>query len=121
MDWRAIAAPLLLLAPAVTLSSDPFNSIQPEDAYPVAEAPAEFDPYAGLVSRVQERLRVLGFDAGPVNGDFGSRTQAALAQFQLAHNVPVSGQLDDATLGELGVERGGGAAAGASSEPEPGS
>ena len=106
MDWRAIAAALLLLAPAVSLSSGgPFTSMHPEEAYPDPKAPADFDPYAGLVSRVQERLRTLGFDAGPVNGDFGSKTQAALAQFQLASGVPVSGQLDQPTLDELGVQR----------------
>lgn len=35
------------------------------------------DPYTGFVSRVQEKLRELGFDAGAVNGDFGGKTQAA--------------------------------------------
>ena len=41
-------------------------------------------PYAEFNKRVQQKLQELGFDAGPVNGDFGSKTQAALAQFQLA-------------------------------------
>lgn len=54
---------------------------------------------------MQEKLRELGFDAGPVNGDFGSKTQAALAQFQLSRAIPASGQLDDQTLAELGVKR----------------
>lgn len=120
MDWRALAAAVLLLAPAFTLSSGPFTSINPEQDDPDAEAASEFNPYAGLVSRVQAQLRTLGFYAGPVNGEFGSNTQAALAQFQLLSGVPVSGQLDDPTLAELGVEREG-AAAGASSEPAPGS
>jgi peptidoglycan hydrolase-like protein with peptidoglycan-binding domain len=105
MEWRALAAALVLLAPALSFSSSPFTDNHPEEAYPDPEVPADFDPYAGLVSRVQERLRTLGFDAGPVNGDFGSKTQAALAQFQLAAGVPVSGQLDKPTLEELGVER----------------
>lgn len=105
MNWRAVAAAVLLLAPALSFSGSPFTDIHPEEAYPEPEVPADFDPYAGLVSRVQERLRNLGFDAGPINGDFGSKTQAALAQFQLASGVPVSGQLDKPTLEELGVER----------------
>jgi len=59
----------------------------------------------GFISEVQEKLRSLGFDAGPVNGDFGSKTQAALAQFQLSRTIPASGQLDNETLDELGVKR----------------
>jgi len=66
---------------------------------------------------VQEKLRALGFDAGPVNGDFGTKTQAALAQFQLTASLPVSGQLDDPTLDELGVQRDADASAGATSNP----
>jgi peptidoglycan hydrolase-like protein with peptidoglycan-binding domain len=97
MDWRAIAAAALLLAPAVMLA-------EPEAASPDSEIRAD-DPYSGLISQVQERLSSLGFDAGPANGDFGTQTQAALAQFQLLHGVPVSGQLDAPTLEQLGVER----------------
>lgn len=58
-----------------------------------------------LVSQMQERLRELGFYSGPVNGDFGPYTQAALVQFQLSVPVPASGQLDPPTLEALGLER----------------
>ena len=66
---------------------------------------ASSDPYTGFISEVQQKLREFGFDAGPVNGDFGPQTQAALAQFQLSRTIPASGQLDDVTLQELGVKR----------------
>ena len=115
MDWRAVAAAVLIVAPALTVGGGAFTSLHPEEAYPDPEVPADFDPYAELVSKVQAKLRELGFDAGPINGDFGSKTQAALAQFQLANLIPVSGSLDDATLAELGVERKGQAAAGSTS------
>jgi peptidoglycan hydrolase-like protein with peptidoglycan-binding domain len=115
MDWRAVAAALLLVAPALTVGGGAFTSIHPEEAYPDPQESIRPDPYSGLISRVQEKLRELGFDAGPINGDFGSKTQAALAQFQLSNDVAVSGQLDDATLAALGVERDGQAAAGATS------
>jgi hypothetical protein len=105
MDWRAFAATVLVLAPALTFSGSPFTSNHPEEAYPDPELPAYFDPYAGLISQVQRKLRERGFDGGPVDGDFSSKTQAALAQLQLSAGIPVSGQLDDATLAELGVER----------------
>src|SRR5512134_4189854 len=71
----------------------------------VAMAQGADHPYTGFISEVQEKLRSLGFDPGPVNGDFGFDTQAALAQFQLSRTIPASGQLDDQTLEVLGVKR----------------
>jgi peptidoglycan hydrolase-like protein with peptidoglycan-binding domain len=62
--------------------------------------------YSGLIARVQERLIALGFDPGPVNGYFGAKTQAALAQYQLSVPIPASGSLDDETLSNLGIRRG---------------
>lgn len=61
-------------------------------------------PYDELVKQVQQKLHEQGFDAGPVNGDFGAKTQAALAQFQLATLLPASGMPDARTLLELGIE-----------------
>jgi hypothetical protein len=78
----------LLAAPLAALAAEPLT-----------------DPYQPLIRQVQERLNQLGFDAGPVNGDFSEKTQAALAQFQLANVIPASGQLDPPTLAELGVPR----------------
>jgi peptidoglycan hydrolase-like protein with peptidoglycan-binding domain len=105
MDWRTYAVVVLLVAPSLTIGSSSFTSIHPEEAYPDPQPPALADPYSGLVSTVQERLRLLGFDPGPVNGDFGAKTQAALTQFQLAAGVRESGQLDAKTLSELGIDR----------------
>jgi len=113
-----------MVAPLGALAADAFTSLHPEEALPdPAEQPSP-DPYTGFISRVQEGLRALGFDAGPVNGDFGTKTQAALAQFQLSRAIPASGQLDDQTLAELGLRRDNPqdsavAAAGASAAPEP--
>jgi hypothetical protein len=87
--------------------SGAFNEIHPEEAYPDnlprLAAPGED---SALIQQVQQKLRAHGFDAGPVNGDFGSKTQAALAQFQLSQNLPVSGGLDSPTLNALGVVAG---------------
>lgn len=82
-----------------------FTALHPEEAYPDPKGQPSPDAYSGFVSKVQEKLRELGFGAGPVNGDFGAKTQAALAQFQLSRTIPASGQLDDMTLAELGVQR----------------
>ena len=70
-----------------------------------------------FVKQAQEQLAALGFYAGPINGDFGPNTQAALVQFQLSRILPASGQLDAETSLELGVARDASAAAGGSAEP----
>jgi peptidoglycan hydrolase-like protein with peptidoglycan-binding domain len=119
---RRLALAFLLLAPLLAplgaLGADPFTSLHPEDAYPDPVGQPSADPYSGFITKVQEKLRELGFDGGPPNGDFGPKTQSALAQFQLSRNVPASGQLDDPTLAELGVQREiAQASAGATSEP----
>ena len=62
------------------------------------------NPYKDLFKQVQEKLSAEGFDPGPADGTFNSKTQAALAQFQLSRAMPASGALDDMTLWELGVE-----------------
>ena len=72
---------------------------------------------------MQEKLRALGFYAGPVNGDIGPNTQAALAQFQLSIPIPASGQLDEQTVAALGVKKdatvSGGASEGSSAVAMP--
>ena len=117
------AVAVLLIVPLSALAADPFTSLHPEAALPDPAEKSTPDPYSGFITRVQEGLRGFGFDAGPVNGDFGSKTQAALAQFQLSRTIPASGQLDDQTLAELGVQRdvpqdSAVASAGASAAPE---
>lgn len=78
--------------------------------------------YGELITRAQERLNALGFDAGQPNGELTARMQAALAQFQLSLAIPAGGQLDERTLAELGVERPpSDASAGPTAEPRPGS
>jgi len=120
---RLAFALLLLLTPLSTLGAGPFTSIHPEEAYPDPTQGGSSDPYTGFITHIQERLRELGFDAGPPNGDFGPKTQTALGQFQLSRDIPASGQLDDATLAELSVQREAAqstdASTGASSEPAP--
>jgi peptidoglycan hydrolase-like protein with peptidoglycan-binding domain len=96
---------ICLLAPLGSIASGPFTALHPEAHEPDPTGQASADPYTGFISEVQDKLRALGFDAGPVNGDFGTKTQAALAQFQLSRTIPASGQLDELTLRELGVDQ----------------
>lgn len=103
---RAYILVFALLAP-VGASAGELTSLHPEEAYP-DDAPLLVSPgaYEPLFKAVQQKLIEEGFDAGPVNGDFGAKTQTALAQFQLARNLPASGGLDQRTLNELGVDLG---------------
>jgi N-acetylmuramoyl-L-alanine amidase len=56
------------------------------------------------VRRVQERLTAAGFDAGPADGEMGERTRAALREFQRARGLDPTGEPNERTLTELGVE-----------------
>jgi peptidoglycan hydrolase-like protein with peptidoglycan-binding domain len=105
VNLRGIAFAILLSAPLSAAAAGEFTALHPEEAYPDPKGQPSLDAYSGLVSKVQEKLRELGFGAGPINGDFGAKTQAALAQFQLSRTIPASGQLDNTTLAELGVQR----------------
>jgi mannosyl-glycoprotein endo-beta-N-acetylglucosaminidase len=95
-----------LLIPFSAIAATPFTSNQPEEAYPDSVPPlASSGPNSEFIKRVQQKLHEQGFDAGPINGDFGAKTQTALGQFQLSRALPASGALDDQTLAELGVSR----------------
>ena len=108
-----------LLGPAGVLAAEenpPAPMEQPpQETQPAPQVPA--DPYLDLNKQVQEKLQALGFYNGPVNGDFGPYTQAALAQFQLSVPVPASGMLDEQTIAALGMEREATASVGASQQP----
>ena len=96
-------ATLLVQSPAI---ADRSFSNYPHEAYPdslpVMTSPG---PYTDFIKQVQEKLHARGFDAGPLNGDFGPKTQTALGQFQISLALPASGALDKETLAALDVER----------------
>ena len=112
---NSVLGSALALALTSAHAGTALSDMHPEEAYadnlpPLVTSPG---PYAPLITDVQQKLHELGFDAGPVNGQFGSKTQAALAQFQLSQTLPASGALDDATLRGLGLARN------AAAEPQP--
>lgn len=53
------------------------------------------------IREAQQQLKEAGFDPGPIDGIFGERTKSALREFQQAHGLPQTGQLDQATRQEL--------------------
>lgn len=58
------------------------------------------DPH-DTTSGVQGRLRALGFDPGPVDGEAGPRTEEALRAFQREHDLTETGEADEATRARL--------------------
>jgi len=101
-----VASALLIGASLPALADQPVGAMHPEetipDNLPRMSSPG---PYDEFTRQMQQKLNELGFDAGPVNGDFGAKTQAALAQFQLASLLPASGMPDAMTLLELDLQR----------------
>jgi N-acetylmuramoyl-L-alanine amidase len=55
----------------------------------------------GGATGLQSRLRNLGYDPGPSDGQPGPRTLAALREFQTDHGLEPTGELDDDTLAKL--------------------
>ncbi|GAB3270938.1 lytic murein transglycosylase [Parahaliea aestuarii] len=65
-------------------------------------ASSETDPVSiAELRRAQEALLAAGYDPGTPDGILGSRTRAALRDFQLAARLPADGYPDRATLNKL--------------------
>ncbi len=56
-----------------------------------------------VVRRAQEALERAGYDIGVSDGQLGPRTVAAIRRFQSDRYLPLTGQLDDATIAALGI------------------
>jgi peptidoglycan hydrolase-like protein with peptidoglycan-binding domain len=54
-----------------------------------------------MTRMVQEALTEKGFDPGPVDGVWGSRTKAALMRFQENAGLTANGEIDGATKSSL--------------------
>jgi photosystem II stability/assembly factor-like uncharacterized protein len=63
-------------------------------------------PSDEVVRRAQEALERAGYEIGTPDGQLGTRTVAAIKRFQADRYLPVSGELDDATLAALVVNLG---------------
>jgi len=50
---------------------------------------------------IQSRLRNLSLYSGAIDGRMGNMSQAAIAQFQMAHEIDVTGKADAATISKL--------------------
>ncbi|MGI9107254.1 MAG: YCF48-related protein [Pyrinomonadaceae bacterium] len=56
-----------------------------------------------MVMRAQAALNAAGYNLGTPDGQAGTRTVAAVRQFQAAKGLPQTGKFDDATLTALGL------------------
>ena len=56
---------------------------------------------AALIMSVQEELAQLGYYHGPIDGIAGPQTARAVRWFQSVDKLPLSGQIDGATLKAL--------------------
>ncbi|MFS8087417.1 MAG: peptidoglycan-binding protein, partial [Acidobacteriota bacterium] len=68
-------------------------------------------PPDDIVRLAQEALERAGYEIGVTDGQLGPRTVAAIKRFQTDRYLPVSGQLDEATIAALGVVNKAGAGA----------
>jgi formylglycine-generating enzyme required for sulfatase activity len=55
-------------------------------------------PTRDMVRQAQEMLAALGYDPGPIDGDMGRRTTAAVTAFQQSKGIPVDGLVSDVLL-----------------------
>ena len=58
-----------------------------------------------LARYVQERLTVLGYDPGPIDGDLGPRTKDAVKRFQSVAGLTVDGRISSTLLTKLRTAR----------------
>ena len=59
--------------------------------------------YSETIVAVQKELAKLGYYNGPIDGTVGPQTETAIRWFQSVEKLPVTGQIDSATLGALSI------------------
>jgi len=76
-----------------------------DESLQVQPAPSEIAPQesAALTMSVQKQLTQLGYYNGPIDGIAGSQTEHAIRWFQSVDKLPVTGQIDSATLQALHI------------------
>ena len=70
--------------------------------------PGYYDPYYlatydNYIVAVQRALAQLGYYHGPVDGVVGPQTEKAIRWFQSVDRLPVTGEIDSATLRALRI------------------
>jgi hypothetical protein len=65
--------------------------------------PAEVTPSQETIIAVQKELTQLGYYHGRLDGLINAQTERAIRWFQSVDKLPVTGQIDDATLNALQI------------------
>jgi peptidoglycan hydrolase-like protein with peptidoglycan-binding domain len=84
---------------AATMSA---MGIDPAALTRTASAAAPLDPT--VVRSIQQRLRRLGVYNGPLDGEWGAGSQAAVERFQRNRGLDPTGDLNPTTLAALGFD-----------------
>jgi hypothetical protein len=93
--------------PAVSATSTPMQTATAAEAQSViTQLRTRFErqritPTA--VRQLQTRLKAVGFPPGPIDGVMGPQTRHALRQFQEAHGLDATGELNGTTRTALGL------------------
>ena len=83
------------------------ESVSPRsaDSVGLSARSGETTSNSAIVRSVQQSLNQKGYDAGAVDGRWGSNTESAVRQFQEANGLAPTGSLDPQTLSALGVSQ----------------
>ena len=76
--------------------------IRPIVPVPVPARPAPASPYRTAVA-VQRALAGRGYYGGPIDGDIGPGSRAAIRAYQADHGMEVTGEIDGPLLRSLGI------------------
>ncbi len=98
-----VAAALLALGSVAALPACSMNSGQYGGGGAPAMAARPPPVSSGMVKQVQSALQQQGMYRGNVDGVWGPETQNAVANYQQAHGLPSTGELNSPTLASLNL------------------
>jgi hypothetical protein len=90
-----------VLVPWIDYDSPGSEPALEEPALLYAAGRDAMDP--AVVRRLQQALAAAGFDPGPIDGEYGPRTTAAVAAFQSVRGLVVDGKVGPQTAEDLGI------------------
>lgn len=76
-------------------------SLAPQFRPKPSDSTAPVNLSTGIIADVQERLYQNNYNPGPIDGQMGETTVAAITQFQRNHALPTTGEIDARFLREL--------------------
>lgn len=92
-------ANLVLKSTAAPPAAAPSNALRPPAPIPTAH----LSPAGRRIAAVQRTLTEYGYGQLKPTGTIGADTQTAIAKFERARKLPVTGQMSDRLVHELGV------------------